>query len=775
MHKMMSQALIGRTVSHYSILEKLGSGGMGVVYKAEDTRLHRFVALKFLSDDVATNPEALARFHTEAQAASALNHPNICIVHDIGEEKGQTFIVMEYLEGSPLSLLSGRPFELERLLDVSIEVADALDAAHAEGIIHRDIKPANLFLTNRGHAKILDFGLAKIESSKRMAATAADSTTLPPVRLGLTSPGAVIGTVTYMSPEQVRGELLDARTDLFSFGAVVYELATGRPAFSGNTSGVIFDSILNRAVTPAVQLNPKLPADLERVIARALEKDRALRYETAASLRSDLVLLKRNIESGKTLSSIAAPQPRRVSRTIDSLAVLPFENGSGDPDAEYLSDGITRSLINGLATLPKLRVMAQSVVFRYKGGKNDPQVVGNELRVRAILTGRVTQRGGSLLIATELVDVATGSQLWGGQYNRKLDDIFALQEEISSEISERLRLQLTRAEKKRLVKRHTQDPEAYQLYLKGRYYWEKWTPEGFAKGMDYFQQAVEQDPGYGVAYAGLADSYVLLGWNSLLAPKEAFSKAKAAATKALQFDGDLAEAHTSLAAPLWLHDWNWAEAQKEFSRSLQLGPSYATAHHWYAEYLMTMGQREESLAIIRHGQELDPLSLIINVSFGWMLYHARRYDEAIEQLQKTLELEANYPVTRWILGLVYRKTGRYEMAIAEGEKAVASSGGNPLMRAALAHTHARAGKTGEAREMLSELIELAKQTYVSPYFFAGIHVGLDEKDRALQCLEAAYQEKSHWLLYLHIDPGMDNLRDDSGFRNLLASVGLPLP
>jgi serine/threonine protein kinase/tetratricopeptide (TPR) repeat protein len=772
----MSQTLIGQTVSHYSILEKLGSGGMGVVYKAEDTRLHRLVALKFLSDDMAGSSEALARFRREAQAASALNHPNICVIHDIAEDKGKTFIVMEHLEGTPLSLLAGVPLEATRLLDVSIEVADALDIAHAAGIVHRDIKPANIFVTNRGHAKILDFGLAKIKYAEKGAANAADAVTLLPNEPDwCTTPGTAIGTVAYMSPEQVRGEELDARTDLFSFGAVVYELATGRPAFSGNTAGVIFDSILNHPVISCARFDPRLPNELERIITRALEKERTQRYQSAANLRTDLVQLKREMESGHTMSTSGISRPRRVSRAIDSLAVLPLENVSGDPDAEYLSDGITGSLINSLATLPKLRVMAQSTVFRYKGGKIDPRGVGGELGVRAIVTGRMTQRGGCLLISVELVDVATGSQLWGGRYSRTLDDIFAVQEEISNEISERLRLQLTGAEKRRLAKRHTENAEAYRLYLKGRYYWDKWTPEGFRKGMDYFQQAVEKDPGYALAYAGLADSYVLLGWNSLLPPKEAFPKAKAAATKALEFEKALAEAHTSLAAPLWLYDWNWAEAQNEFKRSLELRSSYPTANHWYAEYLMTMGRLEEALTVIKHAQELDPLSLIINVAAGWMLYYARLYDQAIEQLRKTLELEPNYPVTHWILGLVYRKTGRYEMAIAEGERAVDSSGGNPLMRAALAQTHATAGRKDEALKMLSDLTERAKQQYVSPYFFAGIHAGLGENDRALESLETAHKEKSHWLIYLHIDPSMDTLHDDPRFRDVLGSIGLPPP
>jgi TolB-like protein/tetratricopeptide (TPR) repeat protein len=469
----------------------------------------------------------------------------------------------------------------------------------------------------------------------------------------------------------------------------------------------------------------------------------------------------------------AGPQPQRVSKNINSLAVLPLENATGDPELEYLSDGITGSLINTLASIPKLRVMAQSTIFRYKGQEIDPQAIGRELHVRAVVTGRIMQEGGSLRVGAELVDVATGCQLWGAQYDRKPDDILVVQDEISSEISGKLRLQLTKAEKKRLTVHHTENPEAYRLYLKGRHHWNRWTEEAFYKAIEYFQLAVEKDPSYALAYAGVADSYVLLGWNCYLPPKEAFSKGKADAMTALRLDPDLAEAHTALAALFWLHDWRWKDAETEFKRSLQLGPTYATANHWYAEYLMTMGRNEEAMARIEHSQELDPLSLIINVAVAWALYHARRYEAAIEQLRQTLELDPNYPVSYWILGLLLRKTGHYELAIHEGEKGVKLSGGSPLLRAALAHTLAAAGRTKEALQTLDDLKKLAKQRYVSPYFFAGIHVGLGEDDRAIEYLEKAYEERSHWLIYLHIDPSMDSLRYNARFKDLLRRVALP--
>jgi len=786
---------IGSRLGPYEVLSPLGAGGMGEVYRARDPRLGREVAIKVLPESFSADADRLRRFEQEARAAGSLSHPNITAVYDIGaSEGGALYVVQELLEGETLrSRLGVGALPPRKALGHAVQIAHGLAAAHEKGIVHRDLKPENIFLMRDGRVKILDFGLAKLTRPE----TGGTPPTQAPTATAGTEPGVVMGTVGYMSPEQVRGQPADPRSDIFSFGAILYEMLSGERAFRGDSAADAMSAILTKDPPDLSQTNRDISPGLERVVRHCLEKNPEQRFHSAHDLAFDLEAL--SPVSTPTLAppglrAITRPRARLFlwaagvaalaaavlwlrpgARTIDSLAVLPFVNAGGDPNTEYLSDGITESLINSVSQIPGVRVISRASAFHYKGKDVGARTVGRELGVRAVLTGRIVQRGDALSIRAELVDARDDTHVWGEEYNRRLSDILTVQEEIARDISGKLRQRLTGVEKKRLTRRYTENAEAYGLYLRGRYHWNKRTEEDILKGIGYFQQAIEKDPTYALAYAGLADSYGLLYNYTGLASSETFPKAKAAALKALELDDTLAQAHATLALTYEKFDWDFSAAEKEFRRAIELDPRYPTAHHWYSLVLSEIGRHEEAIAQAERAYEIDPLSPIISNLRAAVFYNARQFDRAIDAARKTIELDKNFNVSPLSLGWSLEQKRMYPEAIAALEEAVRLSGRWIQAVAALGHAYAVSDRREEAMRLIEELKGRSERGQDSLVNIALVYAGLGQNDEAMVWLEKAYRVRSAWLLQLSlkVDPRWDTLRSDARFQDLLRRIGFP--
>jgi serine/threonine protein kinase/tetratricopeptide (TPR) repeat protein len=740
--------LTGRRIGPYQLSVRIGAGGMGEVYKARDTRLDRTVAIKVLPSAVAPDAQAHERFEREARAVAALNHPHICTLHDIGSQDGIDYLVMEFLEGETLATrLQTGALDVARAVEYGTQIASALEAAHHAGLVHRDLKPGNIMLVKSG-AKLLDFGLAKTWEP-----LAAGGQTIRPTEGGLTTPGVIIGTLEYMAPEQIEGMPVDSRTDIFAFGLVLFEMLTGRKAFPGTSQAGIMAAILKDEPTE-IHGQP----ELNRIVRRCLAKDRAQRFQDAHELGAALA----GVRAG-TIAGIA-------SAVTDSLAVLPLANVAGDEDTEYLCEGIVETLINHLSRVSTLRVVARTTAFQYRH-ERDTQKTARELGVRTLLTGRLVRRGDTLNIQVELIDPYAGTQLWGQKYNRRLTDIFVVEEDVAQEIIRALRLHLVPGTAERLARRQSDNVEAYQLCLKGRFFWNKRTRDALERAIECYRQAIEVEPSYAMAYAGLADCYNVLGTFSMMPPLEAFPRARAAARRALEIDDSLVTARIAEAVVSSTYDRDYDRGERAFLQAIETDPRYPEARQWYGIHLCVRGRFDEGIPQLRCAQQLDALSPMVNTQLASGYYLARQYAQAKDVLRATLDIHGSFGPAHWFLGKVYAHERADDHAIAELQKAVDATGRAPVFLGTLGWALGFAGRTTDAERVLDELRARSAQEYVSPMCFAYVHAGRGEPLIAVEKLREALAERAAFATWIKVEPMFDSLRGDPGFDALLDSLG----
>jgi serine/threonine-protein kinase len=737
------------TISHYKILSKIGEGGMGVVYKAEDTKLKRTVALKFLPQELMRDNEAKERFVQEAQATAALDHPNICTIYEINESEGHTYISMAHIKGQSLKeKIASGPVKIEEALNIAIHTAEGLKEAHEKGIVHRDIKPANIMLTEKGQVKIMDFGLAKLSWG-----------------VDLTKTATIMGTVAYMSPEQASGEKIDHRTDIWSLGCVLYEMLAGQRPFKSTHDQAAIYSILNEEPEPIASLRKDLPVGVEMILHSCLQKDPRNRYRDIEALLSDL----RSIDLEDKTQILTAVQ------AIDeppSIAVLPFVNMSADPENEYFSDGLSEAIINSLTKIKGFKVVARTSAFSFKGKDVDIRDIGGQLDVNKVLEGSVQKAGNRLRITAQLINVSDGYHLWSERFDRNMDDIFAIQDEISLAIVDNLKLKLLRGEKTKLVKRHTNDPEAYSFYLKGRYFYNKRKEEDMKRSLEYFKRALEKDPKFALPYAGLADTYATFGFYHWLPYEKARSKAKEFAFKGLEVDDSVGETHAAYANYIWWFEWQWAEAEKEYKKAIELSPSDVEARHMYAHLLESSGRFDEAIAEMGKALSLEPLQINLNHCMGNILLFSGDYDGAIDLFQKTIEMDPGFPLQYFWLGRAYLQTGELQKAIEVFEKGTKFPTISTSVLGGLGFAYTIEGRKDDAQKTLDQLNDLSKERYVDPYFIAYIYMGLGDIDKTFEYLEKCFEVGDMYLSYLPIDPIFKELHDNPRFEALMKKMGL---